>query len=94
MDYTTGLGQFVLGTHETVKNEQIIYPNPVSGDYLYIKAAHPEQIATVAVYDMSGKLVIEAVYPFKKQNYLDISKLPAGMYLLKTDTTTVRFIRQ
>lgn len=93
-DYIAGLGEFVLSTNEkTDKNKITVYPNPVSGDYLYVKGLNLNKISNVTVYDMSGKVFIKTDKPFKEKNYLNISGLPAGVYLLKTENETIRFIR-
>jgi hypothetical protein len=76
-----------------------IYPNPVSGSELRITSS--EALRQVKVVDMNGRTWLSRVtregkvagsYP------LDISRLPAGMYLLQLwnkggESKTVKFIR-
>ncbi|HLO57390.1 MAG TPA: T9SS type A sorting domain-containing protein [Bacteroidales bacterium] len=68
------------------------YPNPVSGFFI-IQGESKEEITSVAIIDLKGNFLI-----FEKisGNYsqIDVSSLPAGMYILKIQTTNGFEIRK
>ncbi len=51
-----------------------VFPNPVSGDYVYFA-----ELQDVKVYSLQGQLLLEQ----QNTNQLDISKLPSGVYVLR-----------
>ena len=63
----------------------IVYPNPTK-DMLYIEGAE-EQI--IRVYNRSGVFLLR-----NKGKQVDVSALPADIYLLQIGTQVVRFIKQ
>jgi hypothetical protein len=70
-------------------NEEIsnlsIYPNPakntltIDGDY-----------TSATIYNVFGKLVLTTDY----QKTIDVSALSNGIYFIKVDNTTIKFIKQ
>jgi hypothetical protein len=70
-------------------NEEIsnlsVFPNPtentltIDGDY-----------TSATIYDLFGKLVLTTDY----QNTIDVSTLSNGIYFIKVDNTTIKFIKQ
>lgn len=84
----TGL---VLATSEekTTKNTEEIYPNPTSGP-LTIKT---EKDNKFEIYSQSGKLV-KTVDARKGENRTDISELPNGIYILKSETSSYKVIKK
>lgn len=65
-------------------NTLTIYPNPAQTT-IYFNA-----LISGAVYSSSGREVLN----FKNKAYLNISELESGIYLLKTSTTTTKFVVQ
>jgi len=63
----------------------IIYPNPakntltIDGDY-----------TSATIYNIFGKVVLTTDY----QNTIDVSALSNGIYFIKVDNTTIKFIKQ
>lgn len=66
-----------------------VYPNPVA-DVLHIDTAEP--VSDVAVYSMSGAEVLRIDGESVLQ--IDVSGLPAGMYVLKVDGKVARFVKK
>lgn len=81
----------VLSTSEmkTNRNTQEIYPNPTSGP-LTITTQENE---TFKIYSTSGNLV-ETVDAQKGENRTDISDLPNGVYILKSETSSYKVIKK
>jgi len=66
-----------------------IYPNPVT-DILYINEKNKSQHITI--YNCLGKKIIEINE--NKENKIDVSHLSNGIYLLKTDRNTLKFVKE
>lgn len=56
------------------------YPNPVR-DWLQLDSTIPLQTTRVHLYDLAGKLVVDAALQNQRIN---LSSLPSGMYLLRS----------
>ena len=67
--------------------EQIIYPNPASNK-LFIKGL--EEGEEVQIVDVSGRLIQITIY----NEYLDVSQLKSGLYIVKTKDGSYRFIKE
>jgi hypothetical protein len=72
-----------------------VHPNPAS-DKLYIQSSDTDNNLNIHIYTMQGKLVINRLN--NNSNYIDISKLKPGVYLIVADTgsqkTQIKFIKQ
>ncbi|PLX01210.1 MAG: hypothetical protein C0594_13825 [Marinilabiliales bacterium] len=86
---------FVASVHASAipKNNLVLYPNPAS-DQINVSAGN-EDIELLSVYDLYGKLCLTA----KNETLLDVSVLPAGVYVVQVVTEsrnvyTSRFIVQ
>ncbi|RMG79686.1 MAG: T9SS C-terminal target domain-containing protein [Bacteroidetes bacterium] len=66
-----------------------IYPNPAA-DYLFIETHQNE---TVYLFDVSGRLVISQPV-FEGKNQLDVHQLKNGVYFLKINEETIKFVKQ
>ena len=72
-----------------------VYPNPTRGA-LSIEGA-PDELTSFTFYDVTGKDVTAQVRLIDRTDFLirvDISKLPRGVYLLKTENETVKVERE
>ncbi|UFK97756.1 T9SS-dependent choice-of-anchor J family protein [Kaistella faecalis] len=83
-----------LGTSAADLNKLIsIYPNPVTD---VLKIASKEKLLNVQVYAADGKLMM--VKQNRSHDQLEVSQLPAGMYVLKITTAKgeqqVKFIKK
>lgn len=94
VDYCEDLG--VLSASEfnfTEKAESSVYPNPVTNT-LFVKGNQLDKIKNAAIYDFSGKQIFNLDTPFKKENFIDVQKLLPGVYILKLDSQTLKFIKK
>jgi Cu/Ag efflux protein CusF len=85
-----------LGTQDfEFSNYFSVYPSPAN-DILNISLKNSIEVASMAVYDILGQLVI-AVPDAQKVSTIDVSKLITGNYFLKMKTdkgaSTVKFIK-
>ncbi|PZU87815.1 MAG: hypothetical protein DI529_06510 [Chryseobacterium sp.] len=76
-DYTLNVKE-ALATSETSLNKVQFYPNPVK-DILNISST--KKINSISVYNVAGQIVKIA----QNTNAVDMSKLSAGVYVIKTD---------
>jgi hypothetical protein len=73
--YTFGFKKSALSIQELSKQQLVIYPNPAR-DILTISG--DEQWATIRVFDISGKELIQ-----QSAAVIEVGKLPAGTYLIR-----------
>jgi PKD repeat protein len=72
----------INGIEDAVSSEMTIYPNPTSGS-VNISFTEPLANRKIAVYDLEGKRVYASTQEDNAKNVIvDLSKLPAGMYIL------------
>lgn len=69
-----------------------IYPNPVKNHELFVKGENLNKVLKAEIYDLSGKLIKNIANPFKNSNKIDLHGLTKGVYILKTDNNTTKFI--
>ncbi len=82
-----------LGTDENIKEQPFsIYPNPVKNSELFVKGKNISRISKAEIYDLSGKLIQSTANPFKNSNRINLHGITKGVYLLKTDGNTAKFI--
>lgn len=84
-------GLVVLATNETTSSQKgmSIYPNPTSGP-LTVKT---EDNAKAEIYSQDGKL-LRNLDMKKGTNETDISELPNGVYILKTQSGSSKIIKK
>lgn len=71
-----------VSVNETPINQELkIYPNPAS-DGIFIEFPEAVQSSSVTIYNISGQEVL-FMQPESKTQYVDISGLKAGLYLVK-----------
>lgn len=82
--------------HNGVQDAQV-YPNPVA-DQLNILFTNPESLpVTMRLTDVTGKVLRAETWPAvqgEQHQRLDVSSLPAGLYLLELATEKGRLIRK
>lgn len=83
-----------LGTSELtdVKNDFQIVPNPVKNQELYVKGQRLSEVKTAQIFSMDGRLIQEINRPFVDSDRILLEKFSKGVYLLKLDKITLRFI--
>ncbi|SDE29535.1 Por secretion system C-terminal sorting domain-containing protein [Dyadobacter soli] len=86
--------EVVTGT-EPAQKPFSIYPNPIRGQ-MQIEGPLTQQNVQMTVTDMTGRALIREVRRVNGKTELDVSKLPAGAYLLQVESqkqqVTTRFI--
>ncbi|MDY3521059.1 endonuclease [Riemerella anatipestifer] len=76
-----------LSTQEVSRAKDLkIYPNPVTGGKLYL--SNWNDFDKIDIFSMEGKKVKSV----KPSNEIDVSNLSRGVYLLKVDSKTIKFI--
>ncbi|MCU7612898.1 endonuclease [Chryseobacterium sp. GMJ5] len=83
-----------LATSETAKDKSAftIYPNPVKNHELFVKGENLSKISKAEIYDLSGKLLQNISNPFKNSNKISLQGISKGVYIIKTDMTSAKFI--
>jgi len=66
-----------------------IYPNPVN-DILRIIPPNDKNVSKIILSNMDGKVVIEDQV---NNNQIDLSRLPSGIYVLKTDLSDTEIFK-
>lgn len=69
-----------------------IYPNPVKNNTLYVTGKNIEKIKRVEIYNVNGILVQVIEKPFNNKNYITLKNTAKGMYLLKFDNNSFKFL--
>lgn len=73
-----------IGIDDIDNNLLSVYPNPTNGN-IYIELAGTP-IDEVLVYNATGELVLQQTFNGTVQAVLDLSELPAGVHLLRTQS--------
>ena len=71
-----------------------VYPNPVVSNTLFIKGSQLDRVQLLSVIDLSGKLIQKEDLPFKNKNSVNVQHLKPGVYLLKIDNYSLKFIKK
>jgi len=79
----------VLGVTELEKDNVKIYPNPTA-DFVHIKLNSKSKIEDAQIYDLSGKLIIQANLESEK---LDLRSLPQGVYMIIFKNSDIKPIK-
>ena len=81
-----------LATAENNIQSFNIYPNPVKNNTLYVTGKNIEKIKRVEIYNVNGILVQVIEKPFNNKNYITLKNTTKGMYLLKFDNNSFKFL--
>lgn len=81
-----------LSTTEFETPKLSIYPNPVKNNTLYVTGKNIEKIKRVEIYNVNGILVQVIEKPFNNKNYITLKNTAKGMYLLKFDNNSFKFL--
>jgi len=82
-----------LSTVENSKDKGFsVYPNPVRNHELFVKGENLNKVSKAEIYDLSGKLIKNITNPFKNSNKINLHGLAKGVYILKTDNNSTKFI--
>ena len=76
----------------TTEENISIYPNPVKNNEIFFKGSNLQNIETVKVYDLNGKMIQTFNAPFKKGNKVNLKSLPKGVYWIIYGTKSEKLI--
>ena len=83
-----------LGIKQYATNTQIsIYPNPAK-DIVNVECSIVNENIEIIITDMLGNIVIHNSEFITHNLALDVSALPAGVYFVRTGSSTQKFIKQ
>lgn len=80
-----------VAVDESVVQELQVYPNPISGQEIFVKG-DTQNIKKAEIYNLQGKTLQTINSPFKNGNSIKIKNLEQGIYILKLDQSTLKFI--
>lgn len=70
------------------------FPNPIE-NLLYVENnLQIKQLETIKIYNLSGKLILEKRNPFSNVNYIDVSNLESGHYLVYMGQSIFKIIKK
>lgn len=77
----------------SAKSSFKISPNPVKNGEIYISGIDDlSKVNNVQIFDFSGKIVKSISNPFKGTNKINLNNLSKGMYILRINNQTQKFI--
>ncbi|ANF51676.1 endonuclease I [Chryseobacterium glaciei] len=92
--YSGTAKQSVSSLEKSEINDLQIYPNPVSNQEIFVKG-ETQNIKKAEIYNLQGKVMQTIYQPFKNsRNSLKIKNLEQGIYILKLDNSTLKFVLQ
>lgn len=84
------VSDFSIFSKSSSYNELDIYPNPARE---FVQFDLTQENDLIRIYDIYGKLVLEAIPKNNNSNRIDISRLNVGHYLVKTGNFHGKFIK-
>ncbi|ALR30967.1 endonuclease I [Chryseobacterium sp. IHB B 17019] len=89
---TSRSGQSIPSALNSDQKDLQISPNPISNNEIFVKG-ETQNIKKAEIYNLQGKMVQTFDQPFKNsRNSIKIKNLEQGVYLLKLDNSTLKFI--
>ncbi len=84
---------YTLDTRETAEIQTIsIYPNPVVNGELFVKGNDLKKIQKAEIYTTEGRMIQKELQPFKNSNKINLKPIKTGMYILKLDQQSFKFL--
>ncbi|SEM10122.1 Por secretion system C-terminal sorting domain-containing protein [Chryseobacterium taichungense] len=81
-----------LSAVKSLQNQLQISPNPILNNEIFVKG-ETQNIKKAEIYNLQGKLMQTINQPFESsRNSIKINNLPQGIYILKLDATSLKFI--
>ncbi|WP_312076587.1 endonuclease [Chryseobacterium sp.] len=69
-----------------------LYPNPVKNHQIFVKGEKLDKIKTAEIYNLNGQLLKKIEKPFTNSNKIEVRELSKGIYILKTEEFSTKFI--
>lgn len=92
-NYVEGLGSFLSSVEaERPKYDVSIYPNPVENT-LYVEGKDLNKIPNVQIFDITGKIILDIKNPFINNNEIDVRTLSKGLYFIKINDKSLKFLK-
>ncbi|WP_294237312.1 endonuclease [uncultured Chryseobacterium sp.] len=89
---TSRQAQNISSTTDADQKSLRISNNPVSGNEIFVNG-ETQSVQKAEIYNLQGKVLQTISQPFKNsRNSVRIKNLPSGIYLLKLDTSVIKFI--
>jgi endonuclease I/chitodextrinase len=83
--------QSIVSAENTELKELQVYPNPISNNEIFVKGK-TENIQKAEIYNLQGKAMQTISQPFKNGKSIKVNQLPQGIYILKLDETSLKFL--
>jgi hypothetical protein len=83
---------FVANDNPNIEAELSVYPNPAS-DYLKVQCSESSVGKDLKVFGINGALLYTRKIT-ETQTVIDVSKYPAGIYIVNIDGKAVKFVRK
>ncbi|WP_312901727.1 endonuclease [Chryseobacterium taichungense] len=81
-----------LSDVKSLQNQLQISPNPITNNEIFVKG-ETQNIKKAEIYNLQGRLMQTTYQPFESsRNSIKINNLPHGIYILKLDATSLKFI--
>lgn len=95
MDDLTWTCYSTLGTSEVETSSNFsIYPNPVKNNTINVNGKNLKTIQKAQIFNLNGALLQTIHQPFIKGNQIHLRTSTKGIYILKLDNTTSKFIME
>ena len=72
--------------NETKETMIQVYPNPLSGDILYLSTASDKTIESISLLDLQGRIIYTTQPSFNTNYEIDLGSIPNGTYVLTIQT--------
>lgn len=93
-NYSNALGTYLKTDNPILPKFEIeVYPNPVA-DVLHIKGVELNKLSKIQIYNINGNLIKELDKLSIFDNNINVSLLEPGIYLIKLDENTIKFIKK
>ena len=83
--------QSIVSAENTELKELQVYPNPISNNEIFVKGK-TENIQKAEIYNLQGKVIQTISQPFKNGKSIKVNQLPQGIYILKLNETSLKFL--
>lgn len=68
-----------------------VYPNPILNNEIFVKG-ETKNIQKAEIYNLQGKVMQTITQPFKNGKSIKVNQLPQGIYILKLDESSLKFL--
>lgn len=83
--------QNAFSLENTDSKELQVYPNPISNQEIFVKG-ETANISKAVIYNLQGKAMQNIDQPFKNGNSIKLRNMQQGIYILKLDETSLKFL--